>query len=151
ILNFVGGTHTLTADSQLTGPGTLGVGLGLPGFGGGGVVNVFGTYGVGDTSITHSGTVNFNHDVTLPTLTLTTAGGLGGSGNVTVDGLLTWAHGTMNGTGRTVAKGGIALGTDVLNGNPTLSGRTLDNYGTAVLGNLGLNAANGAVWNNLEG
>jgi hypothetical protein len=79
-----------------------------------------------------SGTVNFLHDLTLPSLTLR-GGTLTGPFTVTVAGLLDWQRGTMSGPGVTVAQGGLILDTSAIPGGPIiLDGRTLDNVRSAV-------------------
>jgi hypothetical protein len=139
VLNFSGGTGTLTASSTVGGAGNVGFT--------GGSTTLLGAYTVtGDTAVAN-GTVNFNSDVTLTTLTLSN-GTLTGAGTVTVNGLLTWTGGTMSGGGATVANGGIAVsGTS----GKTLSLRTLDNVGVATWTGTGnITFSTHAVWNNLD-
>jgi hypothetical protein len=139
-LSFSAGTATLTASSTLGGAGDVGFT--------GGTFNLLGAYTVtGDTAVS-AGTANFNTDATLTTLTLS-GGALGGMGTVTVTGLLTWTGGSLSDAGRTVANGGITLAGA---GSKLLSGRTLDNAGTATWTGTGVLVFNNrAVWNNPAG
>jgi hypothetical protein len=143
-LGFGAGNTTLTANSSVTGAGR--VVFGLTSFSGG-VTNIAGLYRPGSTTVSASG-VNFLRAVEFPALTLS-GGTLSSVDTITIDGLLTWSGGTMSGPGHTFANGGINVATT---SNAILSGRTLDNAGTATWSGTGnLSASNGAVWNNLPG
>jgi predicted pyridoxine 5'-phosphate oxidase superfamily flavin-nucleotide-binding protein len=106
-------------------------------------------------------TVSALNSTTLGTLTLSadsTVGGafnlaggtLSGSGNLTITGLVTWTGGTMSGSGHTVANGSMTLGTGGI-GTKTLSGRTVDNSGTATWTGGDIDANDGSTWNNPGG
>ncbi|MFZ0817966.1 MAG: choice-of-anchor D domain-containing protein [Candidatus Sulfotelmatobacter sp.] len=133
-----------------------------------GTVNYTGTYNVTGGTQATSGTANFNSPATLTSVgpinisngtlnfvtgkTITTssltqtAGTLEGSDTLTVTGAITWSGGTESGTGITNANGGMTLTSE-----PFLSGRTLNNTGTASWNGLAFLMENGAVFNNKSG
>jgi Abnormal spindle-like microcephaly-assoc'd, ASPM-SPD-2-Hydin len=133
-----------------------------------GTVNYTGTYNVTGGTQATSGTANFNSGATptsvgpinisngtlnfvtgktITTSSLTqTAGTLEGTDTVTVTGAITWSGGTESGTGTTNANGGMTLSSE-----PFLSGRTLNNTGTANWDGLAFLMENGAVFNNKAG
>ena len=115
---------------------------------GGANITLLGTYAVAGNTTVSNGTVKFDTDTTLPTLTLS-GGILGGTGTMTVTGLLTWTAGSMNGGGRTEAEGGMAISGGSDKG---LADRTLDNAAEADwTGNGKILMNTNAVWNNLPG
>jgi hypothetical protein len=131
-----------------------------------GTVNYTGTYNVTGGTQATNGTVNFTSPLTsvgplnisggalnfvtgktITTTSLTQSGGtLEGTDTVTVSGMLTWSEGTESGTGTTNANGGMTLTVE-----PFLSGRTLNNAGTATWDGAVFLMENGAVINNLSG
>jgi fibronectin-binding autotransporter adhesin len=137
-LAFNGGTQALKAGSSVSGAGDVKFG--------GATVTVLGSYSITGNTTVSGGTVQFDTDTTLPTLTLS-GGTLGGTATVTVTGALTWTGGTMNGGGTTVANGGTTIsGTNF----KQLSNRTFDNAGTATWSGTGILYMNSnSVWNNL--
>jgi hypothetical protein len=139
-LNFGGGSHLLTANSSVSGAGSVVFG--------GGTTTVSGAYNIPAGTTIAGGTVNFLADTELPNLTLS-GGFLTGTSTVTIDGLLTWTGGGMSDVGRTVAAGGIAISGS---GTKTLDRRTLDNLGNATWAGTGnFSILNGAVLNNPVG
>lgn len=142
-LTFGVGTHTLTAGSQVTGPGDVNIT---------GTVHALGLYNVsGSTSVSGSGIADFATDSTLGRLNLGVGGTLTGSGNVTVTGLFTWTSGTVTGIGQLLAQSGLSLNGTASSPPPTLDGRTLANAGAGTwTGSANLVLSNGAVINNLS-
>jgi hypothetical protein len=139
-LGFSGNTN-LRAASSISGAGNVAFTAGT--------TDVLGTYSITGNTLVAGGTVNFDTNVELPTLTIS-SGALSGDGTVTVDSLLTWTGGLMSGLGTTLANGGIAISGSASFG--LSGGRTLDNAGTATWngsGNFGL--ADGSVFDNLQG
>jgi hypothetical protein len=109
---------------------------------------VEGAYSITGGTIVSAGTINFDANVILSSVTLS-GGTLSGVGDVAVQGLLTWTGGTMSGQGQTDANGSLALSG---NNNKGLDGRTLNNAGAAIWSGTGnLSGSNGAVLNNLFG
>jgi hypothetical protein len=64
-----------------------------------------------------------------------TGGTLTGAGDLTVDNALLWTSGTMSGGGHTVVNGTAEIGSRINFLAPSLSGRTLDNFGSLVVDN----------------
>nr|HQU73090.1 hypothetical protein [Calditrichia bacterium] len=122
---YLGGNHTLTGTSSVSGAGTVY-------FTGSSVVNLAGAYSVGNTRVT-GGTANFNNAASgamaSDTLILN-AGRLGGSGQLAVSGYTSWSGGSIalnNGSGGGANLGGIVeiRGTankDFTGGTVTISG-----------------------------
>jgi hypothetical protein len=139
-LAFNGGTQALAAASSVSGAGDVTFG--------GANLTLLGSYAITGNTTVSNGTVLFDADTTLPTLTLS-GGTLGGVGTLTVSGTLTWTGGEMNNGGRTVANGGMTISG---NNGKALRNRVLDNAGTATWTGTGSIAMDGnAVWNNLAG
>jgi hypothetical protein len=152
------GTHTLSAASDITGAGGLGVA--------GGTITHTGTVNLGGTGTFSGGTATFtgssfavgvlaitggtaNVSVSTPVSfssgTLS-SGALVGSSDVTCTGLLLWSGGTMSGSGKTIiANGGT------LNPNTTMHqlNRVLQNGGTATW-TAGQLQMSGGTFNNNE-
>jgi hypothetical protein len=138
-LSFNGGTQGLQANSSISGAGDVTFN--------GANLTMLGSYTATGNTTVSNGTVSFDANATLSSLTLS-GGTLGGTGTMTISGLLTWTGGTMAGGGHTVANGGITISS---NNNKDLSNRILDNSGTATWtgGTLFMNS--NSVWNNLVG
>jgi hypothetical protein len=78
-----------------------------------------------------------------------TGGALTGTGDLTVDNSLRWTGGAMSGPGHTALDGTAEIGTG---SGPSLNGRTLNNFGTAVVDDgASLNITGSAVFNNQPG
>ena len=130
-LNFGGGTHviTLTPASSINGAGTVGVS------GGSVTIAGSGTYAPGTTAIS-GGTLNLNLDGTTGRFNFS-GGTLAGSGTLTVTQAMAWSGcGGLGGSGATTIGSGATL-TVTWGGFywacPQMTGRTLNNLGTAVL------------------
>jgi hypothetical protein len=139
------------ADTNLQ-PGSRVTGAGSVSFSGG-TTNVYGTYAIAGDTVINGGTVDFTHNVTLPTLDLQ-SGTLEGPGTVTVSGLLNWTGGVMSGSGLTIAQGSLLLDGPSFSfppADPTLDGRTFDNVKTATWANGNLQILDNGVFNNLKG
>jgi hypothetical protein len=91
VVEFAGGTFSLTNSSSVGGSGTVVFS--------GGTVNVAGAYDVPVTTV-NGGTVNFN-SVSTSQQVMLSSGTLGGSATFTVPGSFAWTGGTMNGSGTT--------------------------------------------------
>jgi hypothetical protein len=147
-LEFSGGTHTLTAQSSVSGQGTVVFSNSTSTS----TINVAGKYEVGSTRIAGA-TVNFNSSATS-TNTAFSNGTMGGSGTYTAAGPFTWTTGTMEGTGTTIISNTLTL--NPTSGNGTILGRTLENRGTvnwtdSTGGTSYFYMRSGAVFNNLAG
>ena len=141
VLQFGGSTSTLSAGATVSGAGTVFVSQGT--------VILADAYTVAHT-VLQGGTTTFNAPTSTTTLDLGVGnfgGSLGGSGDVTVSGLLTWSSGSMSGTGATFANGGLALNVAVTNG-VSISGRRVDNNGTATWTGGGFVFSGGGTFNN---
>ena len=123
ILTFNGGTHTLDANSWITGNGTVGCS--------GGILNFSGACMLTGTNLVNGGTMNFSNATPVAVGTLIVISGtLGGSGVVSASGPLIWSSGTIS--GNVQCNGGSISGSY---GNPMyLTGGTLINTGTMTLG-----------------
>ncbi|HTU21813.1 MAG TPA: hypothetical protein VMG10_27490, partial [Gemmataceae bacterium] len=100
--------------------------------------------------ILSGGTVNAGDSLAVANLTQN-GGTLTGAGNVTIDQALSWTGGTMSGSGDTEVEGNAEVGGDSAFG-PTLSARTLDNFGTLTVDNSSsLLFADNATLNNQSG
>lgn len=100
--------------------------------------------------ILSGGTVNAGDSLEVANLTQN-GGTLSGAGNATIDKVLDWTGGTMSGSGATEVQGNAEIGGDSPFG-PTLSGRTLDNFGSLIVDNSSsLLFANNATLNNQSG
>ncbi len=114
----------------------------------GGAANFTGTVQVGGPISLSAGVANFSSgDAITPLLVTHTGGTLTGSDTLTVSsGPYDWSGGIQSGTGVTTAAAGLTLSGA---GLKTLSGRTLNNSGTAsVTGTGSLQLGDGAVFNN---
>jgi hypothetical protein len=146
--------YTLTADSSVSGAGTVVFNARFTAVGG--------TYNVGSTQILPNNsrvepTVSFDSDATTGALTMARAT-LTGGGTVSVTGSLVWDSGTMEGLGTTSVAAGatVTLSNNTLGGDgfTFLSGRTLTNAGSAtwvspISGfNTALELSAGATWIN---
>jgi uncharacterized repeat protein (TIGR01451 family) len=160
ILEFGGGTHTLTGSSSVSGAGTVRFTAA--------VVNHAGTFDItGSTVVTagtaaftgtvlnvgsgvtvSGGTLDFSSGEVVTTGTLTQTGGtLTGTDEVVVTVLLDWTGGVMSGAGTTTVQPAAAL--NISGGFKQLLGRTVNNQGTAVwTGASELRGGLGAVFNN---
>ena len=74
-------------------------------------------------------------------------GTLTGPATVNVSGLTAWSGGAMTGAGVTNANGGMTISDNV--SGPTLSGRTINNAGTAIVTSTFGLWSNGGIFNNL--
>jgi hypothetical protein len=114
-----------------------------------GTVNVSGAYDVGGTTLTLGGTANLNSTAPMTSTAVTQSGGtLGGTGTLVVTGAYDWTGGTMGGSGTTTIASGATL---TIHGTSykSLSGRTLENDGTATWSDSGdIGGSGGAVVNN---
>jgi hypothetical protein len=100
--------------------------------------------------ILSGGTVNAGASLAVANLTQSN-GALTGSGNVTIDKVWDWTGGTVSGSGATEVQGNTEIGGGSPFG-PTLSGRTLDNFGSLIVdNNSSLLFANNATLNNRSG
>jgi hypothetical protein len=137
---------TLNGGAAVTGPGSVTVG----GFSGQMAVSN-GAATIDNLSVS-GGTVTINAGASLEVGTLAQSGGtLTGAGTLTVDSSLLWTGGTMSGSGSTEVLGAGEVGGGSPFG-PTLSGRTLDNFGTfTVDGGSNLLFASNATLNNQPG
>ncbi|QJW97713.1 beta strand repeat-containing protein [Frigoriglobus tundricola] len=145
-LGFTQDQYTLGAASQVTGAGT--VQFLDNAFFGGSVYNLNGSFTPSKTVIS-GGTVNFDANTKLATLTFT-GGTLSGTANLTVTGPLNWTGGTMSGSGTTLSKGALLI--ETTSATPSLSGRTFDNDGSAILTGSGtLTIVSGALFDNAKG
>jgi hypothetical protein len=146
----IGGTFDLEGNSVLSlngayslQDGTTAVGTGIVS-----VTNsltVSGSVSLQGLSIA-GGTVTVNSGASLDAGDLLLNGTLTGPGAVAVENDFTWTGGTVSGTGPTTLNG-----TSEISGGffSTLTGRTVDNHGTATLGvNSGFQFNNGGTWNN---
>ncbi|MGO9921253.1 MAG: beta strand repeat-containing protein, partial [Isosphaeraceae bacterium] len=145
-LGFGGGDCIVTAASGIAGAGSVEFS--------GGTLTDYGTYNVATTTtvdggtanllapvtslssslIISSGTINLSGGNPITVDTLTESGGvLTGSDTLTATGQITWTFGTMSGTGVTNSQGDLEL-TGL---GQFLSGRTLNNFGTATLSDSG--------------
>ena len=119
-----------------------------------------GTHSLGGATFNNSGTINFNGATvnfnggtvtTVPGAVVLSSGTLGvsltGSATVNFDNL-TWTNGTMSGSGTTTVSTSITFSGG---GDPLLSGRTLNNAGTATFSSLTYLHGSGALFNNLAG
>lgn len=145
VLNFGGGTHTITlgpADS-ISGAGTVAFSSGATTITGTGTYNI-----TGSTDVT-GGIVNLN----LPAATTKANqnnGTLGGSGTLTVTQVMTWTGGTQSGSGATTIAAGATL--NVNGSHVTQDQRTLNNAGTVNwTATIYWHLYNGAILNNLAG
>jgi hypothetical protein len=145
-LGFTGGNQALTAASGISGAGNVNFGSGMDSLTG--YTSMAGAFSVtGTTSVLTGGTVSFDVDTTLATLTLL-GGTLTGASDLTVSGVLTWRTGTMTGAGRTLVNG------DMLVNDPNkkeLISRTLNTAGTTTWTAGDVNIVSDGVWNNLAG
>jgi hypothetical protein len=95
-----------------------------------GAININGAYDVGSTTV-DGGTVSFNSSVPVTSTNVTQSGGtLAGSGSLVVTSAYDWTAGTMGGSGVTTIASGATL-TIHGTGYKSLSGRTIENDGTA--------------------
>lgn len=96
-----------------------------------------------------SAEVTLNSDAEVATLNLD-SGTLTGSGTLTVTETMAWNGGTMDGTGTTVIASATTL--DIVGIASRTLGRTLDNFGTAIVGGAGSVGSQGnAEFNNMAG
>jgi hypothetical protein len=163
-------THDLSATSQISGAGIIGIGIGDI-TNASGIVNFSGTYNVSGTTRVHGATLNFNaganilslgtlgtiddigslnfstgQDVAIAQPVTINLGGLGGTDKKTLTGLYTWdGGGRSEGAGRTIAAGGLQLGS----GSFLLDGQTLENEAAATTtGNQTWDSVNGGKFIN---
>jgi hypothetical protein len=157
VLEFGGGTHTLTGASSVSGP-TVEFGGGTANVQGaydvtgtttvsGATANFTGTVlGVGTALAVSSGTANFSSGEAIGPTTLALSGGtLTGSDAITVSGLTTWTAGTQSGAGTTTFQGDAALSGTAGKG---LNGRGLNTAGTTTWSGGPINTGTGAVITN---
>jgi len=139
-LYFGGGTHTLTASSDVSGDGTIRFVSGT--------IYVGGDYAVTTTEVT-GGAVEFDVPVTMVDLQQS-GGTIEGVGTIAVSGNLLWQGGTMDGFGKTVAQTDLTIegaGSKSLRGQ-----RTLENAGTAIwTGTGGVSGTSGTAFVNRPG
>jgi hypothetical protein len=135
-------THTLTADSQVTGPGTVRFFRGT--------THILGSYDVSVNTVINGGDADFISSVRTRQLTLSENGTLEGYGDVTVTERLDWVSGTMRGPGHTVTSRTMVISGPIESAK-LLDGRTIDNSGTITWMASNIYGSNGAVWNNLQG
>jgi hypothetical protein len=146
VLKYNGGTHTLQPGAEITGAGNVEFGMG--------VVNIAGAYDITGSTIVAGGTANFNTATATTTDSAISSGTLGGTGIFTVTGTMNWTGGTQMGTGRTDIAPGAFLNLGGVASTKTLSGRTFNNWGTAVTESSGvgiLQLASAATFNNRVG
>jgi len=145
-LGFTQDHYTLEAASLVSGGGT--VQFLDNAFFGGSVYSVNGSFTASKVLIS-GGTVNFDANTTLPTLTFT-GGTVSGTGNLTVTGPLNWTGGTMSGSGTTTANGALLI--ETTSATPVLNGRTFESDGTATLTGSGtFTIVSGALFDNPKG
>jgi hypothetical protein len=142
------GNYTLADGASVSGAGIVQVGGFFT------QMNVTGSASVSNLILTND-TITITAPGALEVQTFTQTGGtLTGSGTLTIDNQWTWTGGTMSGgtggTGTTVLNGTATLGNGPF--GTTLSGRTVNNFGTATLPNGDLiSFQSNAVWNNEAG
>jgi hypothetical protein len=115
---LAGGTHDLQLGSSVTGDGTVQVST---------TVTVGGAFSISGPTLLTGGTMVFDTDTTLPTLTQS-GGSIQGGATLTVQGPLTWTAGNMRGDGTTIANGGLDMGGST---KQLLDSRVLENNGAA--------------------
>ena len=130
VLNFSGGTRTLSTGSNVTGLGTLSVS--------GAAVTVNNLLGIGTTGAgigVSSGTLTIGVPTSIATLNLS-GGTLAGTGNVTVTGAFNvTGSSTLSGTGTVTTQGTSTVSMAATNGSFSLTGgKTLVNEGTFTVG-----------------
>ena len=159
----LGGAHSSTGGSSITGAGNFTVSSGTANLAG--LVNVSGThlFDAGTANLTGNylctnntlliagGTANFSGTGTVTPATLNLSSGtLSGNQVVTVLGVMNWTSGTMSGSGRTIIPVGVTL--NLANaGGVSLNTRTLENGGTMLWTGAGSLTVNGAVITNRAG
>ena len=126
VVNFGGGTHTLTNGISFTASG-------------------------GGYHRCDSGTLAFEVPYTFnPRFDLDAGGVLGGSQNVNFTSLVNWTGGAMSGTGRTIVTNGATLNIAGFAYGKTLH-RNLDLYGNGLLTGFGVNGGLGVQFNVFSG
>ncbi|MCC7376237.1 MAG: hypothetical protein IT581_16380, partial [Verrucomicrobiales bacterium] len=160
----LGGQQTLTADSAISGPGTLSVISGTANIAGsvdvsgphrfsGGTANLTGRYNaITNLVVIDGGTANFSGTgiLTPSSLVISNLGVLGGSSSINVRGPMRWGSGRIEGSGQIVAEGGL----EITGGGFTMAGRTLANQGSGRWGGAtagSLSMTTGALITNLAG
>jgi hypothetical protein len=136
-------SYTLNDGATVSGPGTVQVGS---------LLSAQGDVAVDNVVINPNGTAAVAAGGNLDVQKFTLAGGiLTGAGDLTVETSLLWTSGVMSGAGHTVVGGTADFGgTSFL--TRLLSGRLLDNFGTAMVDNgVTLNMTDGAVFTNEDG
>ena len=138
VLSF-GGTYNLLDGATSIDSGTIVVGS----FTG---LTVSGSVSLTDLTVS-GGTVTLNSGASLDTQNLRLdSGTLTGPGDVAVENDFTWTSGTLGGTGDPVLNGTAEISGGFF---ASLSGRTVDNHGTAtLLPNSGFQFNGGGTWNN---
>lgn len=163
MLEFGGGTHTVTTPASISGGGTMDFAGGTSNFNGG-------TYNITGSTTCSSGTHTFAAAATVSNIgTLVMTGGtlnfssgemittssfaqnfgtLGGSDTLTITGVMAWEAGTIGGQGVINANGGIQI---INSGTLALrDSRVLNNAGVATWTGAGsISADPGATFNNL--
>ena len=143
-LEFLGGSHNLTVDSQVTGQGNVHIGRGD--------TSVAGTYGVGGETLVDGGTVRFIGDSPNTNTLSINNGTLDVAGDLTIltaSGPFYWNGGRIQGAGQTRSLGNLTIDGS---SDKSLDGHTLINEATATWGGTGnVHAYNGAVFVNQEG
>ncbi|MBN1934093.1 MAG: hypothetical protein JW934_05490 [Anaerolineae bacterium] len=139
-LRFNGATHDLDTGSSIVHPNVLFEW---------GTVNLNGDYDVGHTTLKSSATVNLNSSASVTSTAFTQSGGtLGGSADLVVTSAYNWTGGTLSGSGKTIIVPGATLTIDG-SGYKSLSGRTIQNQGTATWsGSSDVYGSGGAVFDN---
>jgi hypothetical protein len=139
-------SYTLEDGATVSGPGTVRL------FRSHGGLTARGNVTVDNLEMTNDATVTVAAGGNLDVQTFTlSAGLLTGAGDLTVEASLLWAGGAMSGPGHTILNGTAEFGGFPFR-SPLLSGRLLDNFGTAVVDNaITLGLSNSAVFNNQAG
>ena len=163
-VNFGGGVFTSSTSSSMTGAGALTINGGASTLSG--TVNLAGTHTFSNGSVDFTGNyictnntmvisggggANFDGTgVVAPAVLNLSGGNLGGANTVTVGSAMSWTGGNMIGSGRTVIPPGVTL--NIANsGGVSITTRTLDNGGTAILAGTGVMILNAAVITNRAG
>lgn len=123
-LSVIGGGSTLAGTVNLGGDNTFS----------GGSVNFTGNYNCVSNTMTVSGgvpTFNGSGNVRPATLNLNN-GSFGGAQNLTATSAMNWSGGSMFDSGRTIISPGATLTINNPGNFISITGRTLDNFGTAV-------------------
>jgi hypothetical protein len=136
----------------------------VPNAGDDALIDIFGitvTHSGSNSDVVHSLICNATLDLSVGLLALNApsdvqalnlGAALTGPGDLTIAGAFTWTRGAMIGSGHTILDGTSTVSGGSGGLAPTLTDRTVDNFGTAtVVDGSVINFTNDAVWNNRAG